>query len=56
MASRERLRPGRILRRTLKAIADGKKWKIPATIDDPTVLDEITQSLAELGYPTATKP
>ena len=48
-------RSGKILRGTMKAIADGKAWKMPATIDDPTVLDEITQSLAELGYPIATK-
>ncbi len=48
-------RSGKILRGTMKAIADGTKWNKPATIDDPTVLDEITSSLAELGYPTATK-
>jgi propionyl-CoA synthetase len=49
-------RSGKILRGTVKAIADGKKWKMPATIGDPTVLDEITLFLAELGYPAATKP
>ncbi|MFV2066436.1 MAG: propionyl-CoA synthetase, partial [Pirellulales bacterium] len=44
-------RSGKILRGTMKRIADGKEWKMPATIDDPDILDEITQSLAELGYP-----
>ena len=49
-------RSGKILRGTMKSIADGKQWKMPATIDDPEILDEITQSLAGLGYPNATKP
>ncbi len=49
-------RSGKILRGTMKSIADGKQWKVPATIDDPEILDEITQSLAGLGYPIATKP
>jgi propionyl-CoA synthetase len=49
-------RSGKILRGTMKSIADGKPWKVPATIDDPEILDEITLSLAGLGYPSATKP
>ncbi|MHC4398350.1 MAG: AMP-binding enzyme, partial [Planctomycetota bacterium] len=49
-------RSGKILRGTMKRIADGKQWTMPATIDDPAILDEITQSLAELGYPIATSP
>ena len=49
-------RSGKILRRTMKSIADGKQWKMPATIDDPAILDEITQSVTRLGYPKATKP
>ena len=44
-------RSGKILRGTMKKIADNSPWKMPATIDDPAILDEITQSLAELGYP-----
>ncbi len=48
-------RSGKILRGTMKAIADGKPWKTPATIDDPTVLDEIAQSLTQLGYPKESK-
>lgn len=44
-------RSGKILRGTMKCIADGKQWTMPATIDDSANLDEITQSLAGLGYP-----
>lgn len=44
-------RSGKILRATMRSIADGKAWKMPATIDDPLILDEITQVLAALGYP-----
>ena len=43
-------RSGKILRGTMKRIADGSEWKMPATIDDPAILDEITESLKELGY------
>ena len=44
-------RSGKILRGTMRAIADGTEWKMPATIDDPVILDEITDSLKEVGYP-----
>ena len=44
-------RSGKILRRTMKKIADGEEYRIPATIDDPATLDEITQSLSTIGYP-----
>jgi len=44
-------RSGKILRGTMKRIADGQEWKMPATIDDPAILDEITDSLKGLGYP-----
>ena len=40
-----------VLRGTMKRIADGTEWKMPATIDDPVVLDEIADSLKSLGYP-----
>ena len=43
-------RSGKILRGTMVNIADGKEWKMPATIDDPAILDEITESLKALGY------
>ena len=44
-------RSGKILRGTIVSIADGKKYKMPATIDDPVILDEIGSALKELGYP-----
>jgi propionyl-CoA synthetase len=44
-------RSGKILRGTMVKIADGDKWSMPATIDDPTVLKEIEASLKTLGYP-----
>ncbi len=43
-------RSGKILRGTIGAIADGRDWKMPATIDDPMILDEITQALKAIGY------
>jgi len=43
-------RSGKILRGTMVAIADGKPWKMPATIDDPAILDEIAEALKTLGY------
>ncbi|OOY16910.1 propionyl-CoA synthetase [Thioclava sp. DLFJ4-1] len=44
-------RSGKILRATMVKIADGQEWKMPATIDDPAILDEITEALKGLGYP-----
>ena len=44
-------RSGKILRGTIKKIADGESYVTPATIDDPGILDEITTALAGLGYP-----
>ena len=44
-------RSGKILRGTMKRIADGGEFKTPATIDDPTTLDEITGALSRIGYP-----
>ncbi|HHS88997.1 MAG TPA: propionyl-CoA synthetase, partial [Rhodobacteraceae bacterium] len=44
-------RSGKILRGTMSAIADGRDYKMPATIDDPSILDEITVALRNLGYP-----
>jgi propionyl-CoA synthetase len=46
-------RSGKVLRGTMKKIADGTAYQVPATIDDPLVLDEISTSLATLGYPHA---
>ena len=42
-------RSGKILRGTMKKIADGDDWSTPATIDDPAVLDEITAALKAKG-------
>ncbi len=42
-------RSGKILRATMKKIADGDEWTVPATIDDPAVLDEIAQALNSKG-------
>ena len=42
-------RSGKILRATMKKIADGAEWSAPATIDDPAVLDEITVALRAKG-------
>ncbi|CCE01598.1 propionyl-CoA synthetase [Bradyrhizobium sp. STM 3809] len=38
-------RSGKILRGTIKKIADGEQWSMPATIEDPKVLDEIGEAL-----------
>jgi len=42
-------RSGKILRGTMKKIADGEQWTAPATIDDPAVLDEIAAATAARG-------
>ncbi|MEC8292699.1 MAG: propionate-CoA ligase PrpE [Pseudomonadota bacterium] len=46
-------RSGKILRGTMVSIADGKDYKMPATIDDPAILDEIKTALQGLGYASA---
>ncbi|PRY92503.1 propionate-CoA ligase PrpE [Donghicola tyrosinivorans] len=46
-------RSGKILRATMVKIADGQEFKMPATIDDPVILDEIAVALKTLGYPAA---
>ena len=40
-------RSGKILRSTMAAIADGSHYKIPATIDDPDILEEIKLALKQ---------
>ena len=42
-------RSGKILRGTMKKIADGEPWTMPATIDDPAILDEIGAALKGRG-------
>ncbi len=44
-------RSGKILRGTIQKIANGEDYKFPATIDDPEILGEITESLEDIGYP-----
>ena len=42
-------RSGKILRGTMKKIADGEAWTMPATIDDPAILEEIGGALQTKG-------
>ncbi len=42
-------RSGKILRGTMRQIADGESWKMPATIDDPASLDEIGETMKAYG-------
>ncbi len=44
-------RSGKVLRNTMRKIADGEAYNMPPTIDDPVILDEIAESLGALGYP-----
>ncbi|MYF90240.1 MAG: propionyl-CoA synthetase, partial [Boseongicola sp. SB0676_bin_33] len=44
-------RSGKILRGVMVKMADGEDFKMPATIDDPAILEEIRESLKTLGYP-----
>jgi len=43
-------RSGKILRSTMRKIADGEEYKIPSTIDDPSILGEIEDALTLIGY------
>ncbi|MGB2200254.1 MAG: propionate-CoA ligase PrpE [Pseudooceanicola atlanticus] len=43
-------RSGKILRATMVKLADGEEFKMPATIDDPAILDEIKDALQTIGY------
>jgi propionyl-CoA synthetase len=44
-------RSGKVLRGTMRRIAAGEPWLMPATIEDPTALDGITAALRQLGHP-----
>jgi propionyl-CoA synthetase len=44
-------RSGKVLRGTIRAMADGEAWRMPPTIEDPTVLDAFRVVLAEMGRP-----
>ena len=43
-------RSGKVLRGTVAKIANGTDWIMPATIDDPVILDEVTAALKTIGY------
>ncbi|MBU2603920.1 MAG: propionyl-CoA synthetase [Actinobacteria bacterium] len=43
-------RSGKILRGTMRKIADGEKFTVPSTIDDPVILDEVAERLRRVGY------
>ena len=44
-------RSGKVLRATMKQLADGNEYKIPPTIDDPDILGELAVSMSPAGYP-----
>ncbi len=46
-------RSGKILRGTMRSIANGKEYRVPSTIDDPAIIDEITVTLKGMGFPKA---
>jgi propionyl-CoA synthetase len=46
-------RSGKVLRKTMRKIADGEAYDVPATIDDPVILDEIAAALAAAGLPAS---
>ena len=48
-------RSGKVLRATMRAIADSQTYNMPATIDDPRALEEIAEVLKALGYATVTR-
>ena len=43
-------RSGKILRGTMRSIADGESYKVPSTIDDPAILPEIEAAVGSMGY------
>ena len=43
-------RSGKVLRGTMRKVADGTEFRVPSTIDDPAILQEIAEALAPIGY------
>jgi propionyl-CoA synthetase len=43
-------RSGKVLRGTMRQIADGEPYRVPPTIDDPATLEEVRLALERLGY------
>jgi len=48
-------RSGKILRGTMSKIADNEEYRVPATIEDPLVLDEVRDALQSIGYANASQ-
>jgi propionyl-CoA synthetase len=42
-------RSGKILRATMQKLADHQEWTMPATIDDPAIMDEIGEAMSRHG-------
>jgi propionyl-CoA synthetase len=43
-------RSGKILRGVMRKISDGEDYKLPSTIDDPAILEEVSAAIKPLGY------
>jgi propionyl-CoA synthetase len=43
-------RSGKVARNTLTALLNGKSFRIPSTIEDPTVYDDLRKELSKAGY------
>jgi propionyl-CoA synthetase len=43
-------RSGKILRGTMRKIADSEEYRVPATIEDPLTLDEVRDAMQSIGY------
>jgi propionyl-CoA synthetase len=54
VAGLPKTRSGKILRGTMRKIADGEPYPMPATIDDPTVLGEVGEAFAKVGFANKT--
>ena len=50
VAGLPKTRSGKILRGTMRKIADSEEYRVPATIEDPLVLDEISEAMRSIGY------
>jgi len=50
VAGLPKTRSGKILRGTMRKIADGEDYQTPATIDDPAILGDINSVLTRAGY------
>jgi len=50
VAKLPKTRSGKMLRSTMRSIADSAEWKMPATIEDASALDDVTDALKQMGY------